>query len=86
MCINEDDNYLKSLITDIGMKLKSTAHCTYMQCTQYGLFNVKDALLSKHWDLQSIVDNISLCRKTLTEHPYMLRQEHAHLVHHAAKQ
>ncbi|KAJ8680739.1 hypothetical protein QAD02_016526 [Eretmocerus hayati] len=86
VCINENDAYLKSLASEIGYKLKSTAHCTFLQCTQYGLFNVKDALLSKHWDLQSILDNIQICREILREHPYMLEQEHANLVQESVTQ
>ncbi|XP_058800010.1 pseudouridylate synthase TRUB2, mitochondrial [Phymastichus coffea] len=80
VCINEEDNYLKSLAAEVGYKLKSTAYCSYIQCTQFGMFNVKDALLSKHWDLQNILDNIDSCHKILEKHPYMLKQEHAHLV------
>lgn len=84
--IIEDDEYLKSLIGELGFRLKSSAYCSYIQCSQFGLFNVKDALLSKHWDLQNILDNMSLCHKILAEHPYMLNQEHPHLVEQTAQQ
>lgn len=86
MSINENDTYLKAIVSEIGIKLKSTAHCTHIQCAQFGLFNVTDALLSKNWDLQSIVSNMSHCQKVLEEHPYMLQQEHIHLVSKTAEQ
>ena len=86
VCINEDDIYLKALVAEMGYRLHSTAYCSYLQCAQFGLFNVKDALLSKHWDLQNILDNVRLCHKILKEHPYMLKQEYANLVQPAAEQ
>ena len=38
--------------------------------------------MSKHWDLQSILNNMALCRKILLDNPYMLEPlpEHANLV------
>ncbi|OXU19214.1 hypothetical protein TSAR_002454 [Trichomalopsis sarcophagae] len=85
VAINETDEHLKAIVAELGYKLHSTAYCSQIQCTQFGLFNVKDSLLSKYWDLQSIMSNISLCRKILQENPFMLNQEYAHLVKKTAE-
>ncbi|XP_014212382.1 mitochondrial mRNA pseudouridine synthase Trub2 [Copidosoma floridanum] len=80
VCINEDNEYLKSLVSEIGYRVKSVAHCSYIQCSQFGHFNVKNSLLSKHWDLQNILDSVSQCHRIIKENPYMIKQEHANLV------
>ncbi|XP_014223607.1 mitochondrial mRNA pseudouridine synthase Trub2 [Trichogramma pretiosum] len=72
VCLTEDDDYLKSIVAELGYKLHSFAHCSYMQCTQFGLFNVRDALLTKNWNLQEILDSMSLNRQLLLENPHML--------------
>lgn len=58
--MNESLTYLQSLIHDLGMKLKSTAHCSFLQCTQYGLFNIKDSILIKNWNLENILHNMTM--------------------------
>lgn len=57
--INEYEEYLHALIHDIGMQLKSTAHCVGVQCIRHNFLTVENALLKKHWKLQYILDNIS---------------------------
>lgn len=75
VCINEYEMYLKTLIHDIGMKLHSTATCTQIHCLQDGLFTLEHALLKKHWTLESILENISLCQKIIVNNQNLLRQE-----------
>lgn len=59
--------YLKSLIHDIGMQMKSTAHCISIQCIRHSYFGIEDALLSKHWTLQYILKNMEMCNKRIQE-------------------
>lgn len=65
--INEDDMYLKSLIHDLGMQLRSVATCTQIQCFRYALFDLNLALLKKHWTVQNILDNLEQCHNILEE-------------------
>lgn len=60
--------YLKALIHDIGMKMKSTAHCISIQCIRVGRFGIEDALLSKHWKLQYLMENLIKCTRTYKDH------------------
>lgn len=57
-CINESYYYLAHLIHEIGLQLKSTAHCTQVRRVRHGNFNIADALLRKHWTVQDIIQNI----------------------------
>lgn len=66
-CINETEMYLKALIHDIGMKMKSTAHCISVQCIRIGQFGIEHTLLSKHWRLQHLLENLVKCTKIYKE-------------------
>lgn len=57
-CINESYHYLAHLIHEIGLQLKSTAHCTQVRRVRHGNFHLADALLRKHWNIQDIIQNI----------------------------
>lgn len=72
--------YLKTLIHEIGIKMKSTAHCTGLQCIRHACFTLDHALLRKHWTLQHILTNIETCSRLLDEHSYICKQESAALV------
>ncbi|XP_043504685.1 mitochondrial mRNA pseudouridine synthase Trub2 [Polistes fuscatus] len=74
VCINEYEQYLKTLVHELGMEARSTATCTQVQCFKYGLFDLQHALLSKKWDMYSILDNMRLCRKILKENDYLIEQ------------
>ncbi|XP_077298478.1 pseudouridylate synthase TRUB2, mitochondrial [Arctopsyche grandis] len=78
-CVNEYENYLYTLIHDIGVQLKSLAHCTSVQCIRYGKFTLDHALLKKHWRLQFILDSISNNRKILYASKKILLQPSAAL-------
>ncbi|KAK3763718.1 hypothetical protein RRG08_021390 [Elysia crispata] len=56
--INETCQYLRQLIHDLAIKLKSTAVCTGIRRLRYGHFDTERALLRQHWHLDHIVDNI----------------------------
>ncbi|XP_015596873.1 mitochondrial mRNA pseudouridine synthase Trub2 isoform X2 [Cephus cinctus] len=80
VCLNEYEDYLKTLIHELGMKLHTTATCTQIQCFQYGLFNVEHALLKKHWKLEHIIHNIQECQTILDNNEYLLHQKSASLL------
>ncbi|KAK2586348.1 hypothetical protein KPH14_010640 [Odynerus spinipes] len=80
VCINEDEQYLKTLIHELGLELHTTATCTLIQCFKYGLFDLQHALLSKQWDLESILNNIQVCREILRNNKYLLEQTSPTLV------
>ncbi|GLH04321.1 Putative tRNA pseudouridine synthase 2-like Protein [Gryllus bimaculatus] len=71
-CVNEHESYLKTLIHDIGMKVHSTAACSSIRCVRYGPFSIEHALLRRHWHLQCIFDNLSLCRRILHENRILM--------------
>ncbi|KAF7389934.1 hypothetical protein HZH68_011791 [Vespula germanica] len=58
----------------LGLKLHSTATCTQIQCFKYGLFELQHALLSKKWDMLSILNNMKICTKILKENDYLVEQ------------
>lgn len=78
-CVNEYEGYLKALIHEIGMKLRSSAHCTGIQCIRHSYFTIDNALLKKHWNLQNIIENMEQCNKILEEHDDLLRQKNVTL-------
>ncbi|KZC07810.1 putative tRNA pseudouridine synthase 2 [Dufourea novaeangliae] len=80
VCINEYEMYLKTIVHDVGMQLRSTATCTQILCIQDGLFTLDHALLTKHWDLVSILSSISVSDKILAENKDLLYQQSPTLV------
>nr|CAD7454652.1 unnamed protein product [Timema tahoe] len=64
-CINEYEMYLKTIIHEVGMQLRSVATCTSIQCIRHGHLKLDHALLRKYWHLQQILDNMAKCRDTI---------------------
>uniref|UniRef100_A0A2P2I2V3 tRNA pseudouridine synthase 2 n=1 Tax=Hirondellea gigas TaxID=1518452 RepID=A0A2P2I2V3_9CRUS len=60
--INIDGDYLVSLIHDIGLRVKSTAHTLQARCLRHGPYTLDHALLRKHWKLEPIAQNIAECQ------------------------
>lgn len=77
--VNEYDKYLWTLVHDLGMQLRTSAHCTGVQCIRQGKFDLDVALLRKHWQLDHIVDNMDRCRRILEEHQNLMKPESARL-------
>lgn len=71
--VNEYEKYLWTLVHDLGVQLKTSAHCTGVQCIRQGKFDLEYALLRKHWKLEYIVDNMNRCRKVLEENENLMR-------------
>ncbi|XP_013791689.2 probable tRNA pseudouridine synthase 2 [Limulus polyphemus] len=65
-CINENELYLKQVVHDLGLTLKSCAVCTQLRQTRYGHFTLDHALLRKHWTLEHILNNILYSRELVT--------------------
>ncbi|XP_038638119.1 mitochondrial mRNA pseudouridine synthase TRUB2 isoform X1 [Scyliorhinus canicula] len=53
-CLHETQQYLRKMVHEIGLELKSSAVCTHVRRTRDGIFTVEDALVRTRWDLQSI--------------------------------
>ncbi|XP_028167612.1 pseudouridylate synthase TRUB2, mitochondrial [Ostrinia nubilalis] len=77
--VNEYDHYLWTLVHDLGIQLKTSAHCTGVQCIRQGKFTLDVALLRKHWQLEHIIDNMDRCRQILEENKNLMRPESARL-------
>ncbi|XP_026478925.1 mitochondrial mRNA pseudouridine synthase Trub2-like [Ctenocephalides felis] len=73
-CINEYEQYLMTLIHDIGYHLHSVAHCNKIRCIRLGHFRVDDSLLRGYWNLQGFTTSITMSNKILEKHPEMLKQ------------
>lgn len=80
VCVHAYEMYLKAMIHELGQRLHSTATCTYIQCFQYGMFNVDHALLSKYWNAGAIANNIELCHQILNKNKFLLNQQSPTLV------
>ncbi|KAI5637361.1 putative tRNA pseudouridine synthase 2 [Phthorimaea operculella] len=77
--VNEYEKYLWTLIHDLGVQLKASAHCTAVQCIRQGRFTLDHALLRKHWQLEHIVENMDACRQMMEEYEDILKPDSAHL-------
>ncbi|NXF77990.1 TRUB2 synthase, partial [Sclerurus mexicanus] len=67
-CLHETQQYLRKIVHEIGLELKSSAVCTQVRRTRDGVFTLGDALPRTQWDLRSIQDAIRNCRlKVKTE-------------------
>ncbi|XP_054707738.1 pseudouridylate synthase TRUB2, mitochondrial-like [Uloborus diversus] len=64
-CINENETFLAELVHQIGVYLRSTAFCTQLRQLQFGQFTLDHALLRKHWTLENILSNVTLCKELL---------------------
>lgn len=72
---NESEAYLGILIHEIGLQLKTVAHCTQIRCIRNSYFTLEDCLVRRCWNLQSILSSLSKCNTILKDHPEILLQE-----------
>ncbi|XP_069465849.1 pseudouridylate synthase TRUB2, mitochondrial [Ambystoma mexicanum] len=54
-CLNETQQYLRKIVHEIGLELKSSAVCTQVRRTRDSFFRLDDALLRTQWNLDSIL-------------------------------
>ncbi|XP_063233676.1 pseudouridylate synthase TRUB2, mitochondrial isoform X2 [Bacillus rossius redtenbacheri] len=64
-CINEYEMYLKTLVHELGLQLRSAATCAAVQCIRYGHLTTQHALLRRHWRLQHVLANLRQCAEAL---------------------
>ncbi|XP_001850528.2 mitochondrial mRNA pseudouridine synthase Trub2 [Culex quinquefasciatus] len=78
--INETEPYLGQLVHEIGLGLKSVAHCVAIRCIRHGHFELDKSLLRHDWNLQCVLAGMASSRQLLQEHPEMLHQTSTELV------
>uniref|UniRef100_U3JF65 TruB pseudouridine synthase family member 2 n=1 Tax=Ficedula albicollis TaxID=59894 RepID=U3JF65_FICAL len=61
-CLHETQQYLRKMVHEIGLELKSSAVCTQVRRIRDGVFTVDDALPRTQWNLQSIQEAIWNCQ------------------------
>lgn len=61
-CINETQKYLRKVVHDIGLELRSTAVCTGVRRTRDGPFTVQDALGRHQWTATDVMEAMQLYR------------------------
>lgn len=81
--MNTSEEYLCNIIAEIGLQLRSVAHCTKIRCTRYGFFSFQDSILRGKWRTQNILENMGLCRKIVFQNPSMLIDKVSTPVGHA---
>lgn len=83
--MNAAEDYLCSLISEIGLQLRSVAHCTKIRCTRYGFFTFEDSLLRGKWRTQNVLENMVLSRRIISENPIMLTDNVSKPVGHTSE-
>ncbi|XP_067230440.1 mitochondrial mRNA pseudouridine synthase TRUB2 isoform X3 [Chanodichthys erythropterus] len=63
-CVNETQKYLRKLIHEVGLELRTSAVCSGVRRTRDGPFKVEHALTRQHWTADSIIQAIAHFRKT----------------------
>lgn len=53
-CLNETQKYLRKIVHEIGLELRSTAVCKGVRRTRDGCFTLQDALTRNHWTASDI--------------------------------
>ncbi|NWY72062.1 TRUB2 synthase, partial [Erithacus rubecula] len=61
-CLHETQQYLRKMVHEMGLELKSSAVCTQVRRIRDGVFTVDDALPRTQWNLQSIQEAIQNCQ------------------------
>ncbi|KAF2356524.1 Protein of unknown function DUF4528 [Trinorchestia longiramus] len=74
--VNLDGKFLLSLINDIGLIVRSSAHALQVRCIRQGPFTLDMSLVRKQWFAESIIKNINDCQPLVAK----LEHEHVHLL------
>ncbi|XP_059619426.1 pseudouridylate synthase TRUB2, mitochondrial [Phlebotomus argentipes] len=78
--LNENENYLASLIHDIGLELRTVAYCSSIRCIRSGHFCVEDSLLRRNWTLSPVLENLQKNAEILNQNPSITRQYSSSLI------
>lgn len=57
-CLNETQKYLRKVVHEIGLELRSTAACKGVRRTRDGPFTLQDALTHHHWTASDVIQAI----------------------------
>lgn len=57
-CLNETQKYLRKVVHEIGLELRSTAVCKGVRRTRDGHFTLQDALTRQHWTAADVMQAI----------------------------
>ncbi|XP_074502300.1 pseudouridylate synthase TRUB2, mitochondrial [Sebastes fasciatus] len=57
-CLNETQKYLRKVVHEIGLELRSTAACKGVRRTRDGPFTLQDALTHHHWTASDVTQAI----------------------------
>lgn len=63
-CLNETQKYLRKIVHEIGLELRSTAVCKGVRRTRDGCFTLQDALTRNHWTATDIMGAIKQYHST----------------------
>lgn len=63
-CVNETQQFLRKLIHEVGLELRTTAVCTKVRRTRDGPFKMDHALTHQHWTADDIVAAVSKFHRT----------------------
>lgn len=80
--LHANEQYLCDLIAEIGLQLRSMAHCTKIRCTRYGFFTYETSLLRGQWQMENLIQNMKLCKEIIRKYPSMLEENVATPVGH----
>ncbi len=57
-CLNETQKYLRKVVHEIGLELRSTAVCKAVRRTRDGPFTLQDALTHHHWTASAVMQAV----------------------------
>ncbi|XP_068451290.1 pseudouridylate synthase TRUB2, mitochondrial [Clinocottus analis] len=57
-CLNETQIYLRKVVHEIGLELRSTAACKGVRRTRDGPFTLQDALIRHHWTASDVAQAV----------------------------
>lgn len=77
--VNESEAYLGILIHEIALNLRTVAHCTQIRCIRQSHFTLDDALVRRHWNVESILNNMTRCQQIIQKNTEVLHQLEATL-------
>ncbi|TVK90547.1 putative tRNA pseudouridine synthase 2 [Bagarius yarrelli] len=63
-CVNETQRFLRKLVHEVGLELRTNAVCTKVRRTRDGPFKIEDALIRHYWTADDIIPAIANFRRT----------------------
>uniref|UniRef100_A0A8C7Z801 tRNA pseudouridine synthase 2 n=1 Tax=Oryzias sinensis TaxID=183150 RepID=A0A8C7Z801_9TELE len=63
-CLNETQKYLRKVVHEIGLELRSTAVCKHVRRTRDGLFTSRQALTRNQWSAADVLQAVQQHRCT----------------------